>query len=565
MSQNITDQEIDELVWAIIQDSSNPQDFLDFIRHAENRPAEHELAFACAEQHWDNKDAPRLFPQAVAALGARAEAGDTTAMFHLGRWFRLGYGVTIDTQLGLSWYQKGADLGCARSLINLARYTANEDVPAALEMFKAAAESYGHLAAHCYWADHDKPRYAEHLALGGQSRDPLAQYCWAHHLTKTAATDQEKTSAVECMRNYAEKGNGYACAALGQSFRTGQHGCSVDTETSAYWNKRGANLGNERACLAHGLALLGSSDTREIGVAFLKRAAMLGEPYAQYVLGEQLLNYGPTPEAQAEGVRWLRAACEQNYLPAMSKLAGALENGKGCAPDPLGALYWLEKGSQSGNSECQTALGTCYMYGSLIERNTEKGHNLYHLASLQGNAWATYLLGISYEVGDGTPQSKADAFECYLTAANKGVMSAAYKLGMAYMYGDGTEKDIPAGAKWLYKAAKEGLADAQAYLGTMFVYGHSVEENEQTALYWLKQAAEQNCRQGLRELALLYARDDQSPDKQAEAVRLMANAASQGDTEAAEWIEKNCPQKPQWLTGIEQFVSNNPSDEASDH
>ena len=34
-----TDQDVDQLVWSIIQDSSNPHDFLNYVRHAEDRDA----------------------------------------------------------------------------------------------------------------------------------------------------------------------------------------------------------------------------------------------------------------------------------------------------------------------------------------------------------------------------------------------------------------------------------------------------------------------------------------------------------------------------------------------
>ena len=191
MSDIHSDQDVDDLVWSKIQGSFNPDDFLDFIRHAANRPAEHELAFTNAELHWENKQALRLFSQAVQALEQLAEEDNTTAIYHLGRWFRLGYGVEVDLATGVAWYQKGADLGCSRSLINLARYTANQDVESAVAMFKTAAETYGDLAAHCYWAEHDKPRYEEHLRLGGDSSDPFAQYCWAFHRAKVAVTPEE--------------------------------------------------------------------------------------------------------------------------------------------------------------------------------------------------------------------------------------------------------------------------------------------------------------------------------------------------------------------------------------
>ena len=39
-----TDQDVDQLVWSLIQDSSNPYDILNYVRHAEDRDAGHDAA-----------------------------------------------------------------------------------------------------------------------------------------------------------------------------------------------------------------------------------------------------------------------------------------------------------------------------------------------------------------------------------------------------------------------------------------------------------------------------------------------------------------------------------------
>jgi len=564
MTEIHSDQDLDELVWSILQHSTHPRDFLDFIRHTYNRPSEQEQAFVHAETYWGQEDVPRLFPKAVEALEVLADQGNPFAIYNLGRWHRLGYGVERDSAKGLAWYRKGADLGCSRSLINLARHTGNEDVPVAIEIFKKAAEDYGDLAAHCYWADYDKANYIEHLRLGGKSSDLFARYCWAFHCVKVAETDSEKEAAVALVRQAAEKGEGLACVSMGQYYASGLHGCPVDQENHLYWSKRGANLGNERACVAYGMALLDSSEPRSEAWKYLKRSAMLGEAYGQSVLGLQMLNHGSSPQVQAEGVEWLRTASRQSYLPAMSKLANALQYGKGCEVNEQEALYWLETGTQQGDVDCQVSMGTAYMYGDLVHKNQEKGHNLYYLASLQGDAWATYLLGISYENGHGTQEDAKQAFDCFQSAAEKGIIAATYKVGLSYLYGQGVEKDIPAGAKWLHKAAKRGDADAQAYMGMLFVYGHGVQENKETATYWLKLAAEQDNRMGLRELALLYADERIDSEKRAEAVRLMAKAAAKGDERAQEWIKEHCPERPEWLKGIEHLALPNDSEEHPD-
>ena len=184
MNKVSSDQELDLIVWSLIQGSSNALDFLDYLRHTLNRPSQQEEAFQAASKFWANKNEPRHFYKAVAALEEMAEEGNDIAMFHLGRWYRLGYGVEVDTDKGLAWYRKGAEAGSSRCLINVARCTAKDDVPAAIAMFRKAAVEMDDLSAHCFWADFDKGNYDQHMQLAASSGDSFSMYSLAHERLK---------------------------------------------------------------------------------------------------------------------------------------------------------------------------------------------------------------------------------------------------------------------------------------------------------------------------------------------------------------------------------------------
>jgi hypothetical protein len=47
-----THQDIDQLVWSCISESTNPLDFLDYIRHVRNRFAQQEQAFDVMTQRF---------------------------------------------------------------------------------------------------------------------------------------------------------------------------------------------------------------------------------------------------------------------------------------------------------------------------------------------------------------------------------------------------------------------------------------------------------------------------------------------------------------------------------
>jgi TPR repeat protein len=559
MNKVSSDQELDLIVWSLIQGSSNALDFLDYLRHTLNRPGQQEEAFQAAAKFWANKNEPRHFYKAVAALEEMAEEGNDIAMFHLGRWNRLGYGVSIDTDKGLAWYRKGAEAGSARCLINVARCTAKYDVPAAIELFRKAAVEMSDLSAHCFWADFDKENYDEHMQLAASSGDPFSMYSLAYQRLKKMNDADAAEPWLDMLKSAAQKGESYACTQLGQIYRDGHHGIAKDHEVSLYWLNKAMALGNEAACAILGRDLLARDE--DLGINYLKRAAMLNDAFAQSILGQHQAWYGKCRDDQLDGVVWLRASAQQGHKYAINKLAEALQSGRGPEVEKNEALIWLQKGASLGMADCQSSLGIAYIKGEIMDRDEEKAHNLFHLASLQGDSWGTYLLALTYENGHGTAKDLVQAFKCFKMSAEKGELKAAHKLGLAYLWAVGVEEDVPAAATWLKTAASAGHADSQAYLGMLFSYGHGVEENAEIALYWLELSAKQESAIGLRELARLYEAGEGVDADIAEATRLMAKAASLGDEKAKAWIDKKYPNKPDWLKGLGNLSDKNFSDD----
>ena len=546
MEDLLTDQDLNLYIWSAIENSTHPDDFLAYLQHTSGTYAEQEAAYDKLLANWGNQASPKLFDKVVTELTAQAEAGNTLAIFHIARWHRLGYGVEKNEDLGLAWYRKGAEAGSTRCLINLARYTALTDEASALEMFRQASDM-GDVFAHCFWADYDKSRYLEHLSIAAEADDAYGLYSYAFYALKQADTDEKKAKALGMLKAAAERGEVYACNYLSHCYESGAYVEQADIEQSKYWAKKGARLGDGFACTAYARMLLKYGDPDEEAETYMRRSAMLGCAYGQTLWGVQCLYYGQTPELQAEGLVWLKAAANQGHKPAMERLATALKTGKGGETNPQLALEWLQKGAALGHAECQIELGSVYMCGEIVAQDKERAHNLYHLASMQGDAWATYLLGLTYENGHGVEKDPAQAFAYFMQAANKQVTRAIYKVATAYLWGEGVEEDIPAGAKWLKLAAERGDAEAQAYLGAMFAHGMGVDENFSIALYWLRKAAEQDNSVALRELGFLYDEGRGVLISREEATRLISKAAALGDKKAMDWVAKHYPDKPGWL------------------
>jgi TPR repeat protein len=552
MSVICTDEDIDTLIWTAIQGSTHAQDYLDYIRQANGRPAEYEAAFIGAEEYWQPpggvETSQAKFSVALALIEEQAEGGNPLAMLHVGRCLHEGIGAQKDETQGKAWLKRGADLGHVECLIALGRYLRKVDGDAARIVLEQAVAS-GHLMAHLDLSEIDPQRTQFHLTQALASTHPHAYAQYGHYMVKQSTTDEEKATNVAWIRRGAEGGDVYAYILLAMAYSYGTEGCAQDHELAKYWCHKGCALGSTTCYWMLGHMGMNDKDSTDFEKN-LRRASMLNDEWSQSLLGWHLVWRGKTVQAQQEGVMWLRAAANQGYKPAIYRLAEALREGRGTEVNNAEAIYWLQEGSRLGHSDCQCALGVAYLQGSAVEADFEKAHNLFQIASLQGEAWPLYLLGLTFEDGQGVAADLVMALRCFKEASQLGDPRATFKVGMAYYYGRGVEEDNPACATWLKKAAGMGNSDAQAHLGMMLIYGHGVERNVKLAMRWLKVAAEDDNRIALRELAKLYESGSGLRQDLEEATRLMAKSAALGDSAAKDWVAQNCPEKPVWLQDL---------------
>jgi TPR repeat protein len=552
MNEVTSDQDIDQLVWSVIKDSQNPNDFISFIRHARDRDVDYESAYNSALQYRNNLDAPSLFPNAVAKLEDLASAGCSSAMLHLGIWHRLGVGVPINSEKGLAWYKAGMELMDGRCFMGYAIGIVQSDPDTSRLLFQRAVE-LGCGVAHSYWADVDKANYMEHMALGAKSNDPIGVYIYSYELLRRASKDHEIEHALDVMKRASKLGSTNASFQLAMMFIHGEHGKRVDTAAAEYWFKKGIRSGSVNCISALGIHLLRSvPDRLEEGLNLLLKGAVCGDPQAQYFLGQHLMRKGKSADERAEGLRWLETAAEQEYTTVYYLLAFNYKNGLGVEPDLEISAKWAKKGVDIGDADCQCFYGLALIYGEGVEKDLEKAHNLFHAAHIQNNNWGTYLLGMSYERGDGVEVDKEKALECYKIGANKGDINCTFMMGVAYLFGELAEADYPMALKWLKISADKGSSKAKTYIGLMFINGSGVQADTESGIKWLEEAASEGCAHAMRELGNLYFNGEKVPLDLDLAKRWMGKAAANGDEVAIQWIKTNCPEKPDWLNNLIQ-------------
>jgi TPR repeat protein len=545
MSDLFTDQDLDHFVWSLLSTSSNPSDYINFIKLSYNRQVDQEQALLLADKYWLQKDQASLFSNVMDRLGDLANDGNQLACFYLARLNRLGIGTESNLAQAIYWYEKGVDFGSTRCMIALARTIAKDSPERASSLLNQALE-LGDVAANCFLADFEKLRHDELLELGGSSDDGFAVYSWGHHLLKSSQTDAERSKAIDILKRSARLGEASACNLLVYGYLYGSYGVEKDNDSAAYWARQGIKLGCDSSYSLLGRVLIGSPETEQDALQAWKSASMLGDDFAQCALGWRLVMFGDSSEKQHEGIQWLREAAKQGNKSAIYRLADFLKDGKGVDKNEVEAIELIQRGVKLGSAECQASLAVSYLFGDQVEVDKERAHNLLQLSKLQGYAWGTYLLGMTYEQGDGVPQSIDKAIDCFKEIADE-EPRAAYRLGYLSLWRDEDNQDLPAAAKWFMSAADRGNADAQLHLGIMLLNGYGVEESASKALKWFKLAANQDNRSANRELGLLYVEGNGVTRDRDLGMRYLAKAASMGDEASQKWLDENCPKKPQWL------------------
>ncbi|MBL9072880.1 caspase family protein [Tabrizicola sp.] len=142
-------------------------------------------------------------------------------------------------------------------------------------------------------------------------------------------------------------------------------------EARAEWDTA-RKLGHSRASYAIGNAIL--NEGRETGgsaaveapeeaLAYYREGVELGDPYAFYALGRQMVRYGKTGQDRLRGYDLLMRALEVGHTYAMNELGYFYLDEKSEYYDPTRGLRYLNESADRGDIYGYNNLGLVYMNG----------------------------------------------------------------------------------------------------------------------------------------------------------------------------------------------------------
>jgi len=266
---------------------------------------------------------------------------------------------------------------------------------------------------------------------------------------------ERKTEALRWFRKAAEQDHVEAQYWTGLYYRSGLEVVAKDKAEADIWFSKAAAQGHTGAM-------------RSLGR--YREAADLGDPYAQYTLGDQSIEKDP-----AEAMSWyLMAFNNADSLDGWASTAGEAayqiakmyEEGKGVAQDDDTALSWLFRASEKGDPEAPWDIARRYAKGLGVPKDAKVAAEWYVEAESRGQDFEWYGLmedckarGITLE----------EMLAAYRRAAETCEGWAEY-LGDLYEYGYGVvPPDVVESQKWRRKVALRFpgcLADVETEGGT---------------------------------------------------------------------------------------------------
>ncbi|MFT5396561.1 MAG: TPR repeat protein [Gammaproteobacteria bacterium] len=109
------------------------------------------------------------------------------------------------------------------------------------------------------------------------------------------------------------------------------------------------------------------------------------------------------------------------------------------------------------------------------------------------------------------------AFTLWMPLAESGDADAQNYMGILYYLGFGVQKDYKKSLEWYERAAKAGHADAQRNYGDMINFGRGIQRSNQEAYKWYFAASQQGNQKAARQIEVLAASGNLSPNQQMHA------------------------------------------------
>jgi TPR repeat protein len=388
----------------------------------------------------------------IEELEQSAARGDATAMYHLGRMYEYGSGVSKDVTKARQWLEKASSAGSAAAM---------NDLGSMCEEGKGKPRD--HAEARHWYTQSAGMGYSEAMANLG------SLYRQGHGVPKDYRLAQRWYRKAAALRN------ANAMNSLGWIYEKGE-GVPQDYRQAQMWYEKAVALP----------LTPGSRSGRGAAMDNLGLMYQHGEAVPPEIDKTPPGEHGPDYNRARY---WFEQSIALGNASAMNNLGILYGFARGFATDYGQALYWFRKAAAFGSSDAMNDLGTMYYYGRGVPQDYKQARNWWERAVARGNDSAMADLGYLYQCGNGVLRDMKKAIRLYEKAAARGSASGMNNLALMYSGVIGVPVDRVKQREWLEKAA--ALNDPTAIYGLARMYDdpEGVPQDYVLARSWYEKAA----------------------------------------------------------------------------
>ncbi len=171
--------------------------------------------------------------------------------------------------------------------------------------------------------------------------------------------------------------------------------------------------------------LAASMPPAAVGPQSLRRAAVGGDPIAQFEVAGRYIEGKAVAQDFSEAARWYQRAAAQGLAPAQYRLGTLYEKGHGVPRDAASARIWYKRAAEKGNHKAMHNLAVIYTQNSAGKPDFARAAAWFRRAAEHGLTDSQYNLGILHERGYGVKADPAEAYKWFSLAARNGDKDAA--------------------------------------------------------------------------------------------------------------------------------------------
>lgn len=546
---NFDDKLVDATIWGCIEWSNNPQDFSIYLEHRLANAAHLDAATdRYKELAGVDMQTESMFPIAVTKIEQIALAGDSTAQFHMGKFYSEGHGVLQDFATAARWYELAASQGEFRAAHNLANLKLAgrgipQDVDGAISLYEkgiAAGDPAGAETLGSFFLENefkDTERAAAYLKKAFELGSPSAGTRLGRLLYNEAGSAQQREEAKMLLSSLAEQNYIPAAKSLAYIYASGNRS-ERNYEAAKALQLKVLESGQQDAMLNLGWLDLQmppepANPNATPPLYWFRKAWDAGIHEASGYIGRAYLDGDSVEKSVDEALHWFKLGADKGEADCAYLIGAIHDKGWNGESSDKNAEPWYRRAAEAELAAGQIALARLLVRNTGLPVNGTEAIMWLDKAISGGSTEAMLLLAHLYQDGLGVIKNEKAAFELCLKAAVAGDLVGQSEIGWRLCRGIGCDVNMEEGVSWHKRTATAGRAYDQGILAYSYLYGQlSLEQNFDEAVKWAQLSATQNEDMGQFVLGICYYHGCGIGKDIVKACEWLTKAAEQGNVRA---------------------------------